>query len=483
MLPGHGGIRETCRHPQLPENDVAANSSKTDLLVVSDQVAGHSPPGRTLDNAYRYCDPRLSLAPESDAKIHADLSALRGGDRLAVIRRAIRRAGGDLGSLHLLTGHMGSGKTTELRRLAYDLGNDELKSTVVYFDAEALLRLPVADLEDILIGLWLVLAGDGPQALADTVPLPGNVSARARTLLQKWWQDKIHNQLVKLSSDLPGALVDGLRTVLAQLKGASPEEKSPWRVAMRPLAQTFIDGMNEAIAELRKDDGPPVIFVIDQLEKLSPGPHVATLYGQRLIDLKQLHAHVILTVPLYLCYDVAGSELVASVYGTGPVVLPMVKVSMRRADGGGPYDPGIQALANLLLLRVDFVQLFDDGPEAARDIAKLSGGSVRHALQLTQGAINMHDTPKVTRASIDLTAAEMTAAYERSLPDGWVDEVAYVHLHDAFRPACAADIKGALLYGLYVLEYKNGEPAPWHAVHPLVLATQKVQAALRARVG
>jgi len=38
---------------------------------------------------------------------------------------------------------------------------------------------------------------------------------------------------------------------------------------------------------------------------------------------------------------------------------------------------------------------------------------------------------------------------------------------------CEEDTKRELLLNLFVLEYQNGEPEPWYAVHPLVERCRK----------
>lgn len=73
-------------------------------------------PADNLADAVRLCDPFSPLDPREDEVLHEDLSAIRGGDRLGKIVRNIRRAGGTP-TLHFLSGHLGSGKTTELLRM------------------------------------------------------------------------------------------------------------------------------------------------------------------------------------------------------------------------------------------------------------------------------------------------------------------------------------------------------------------------------
>src|SRR5690242_15774053 len=84
-------------------------------VPLSQRILGQ-PPARTLDDAVRLSDPFTPLDPDVDVALRADLNAIRGGDRLAKIVRNIRRSGG-MPTLHFLTGHLGSGKTTELLRM------------------------------------------------------------------------------------------------------------------------------------------------------------------------------------------------------------------------------------------------------------------------------------------------------------------------------------------------------------------------------
>src|SRR4051812_32179990 len=83
-----------------------------------------SVPATTLADAVRLSDPFSPLDPREDERLHEDLSAIRGGDRLRRIVRNIRRAGGTP-TLHFLSGHLGSGKTTELLRMKQRLETKE----------------------------------------------------------------------------------------------------------------------------------------------------------------------------------------------------------------------------------------------------------------------------------------------------------------------------------------------------------------------
>jgi len=188
--------------------------------------------------------------------------------------------------------------------------------------------------------------------------------------------------------------------------------------------------------------------------------------------LKSLEAHLVITVPLYLCYAASGASLIG-LYGGEIVVVPMIEVRTRIAEGGGDNPQGIAAMAHLLGRRVAFERLFDEKGEAAVRIARYSGGCIRHALRMVGGAMNEHELPPVTAASVEREAGIMQADFERALPERYVPILKQIAKDNRFPDSCEQDIKRDLLLNLFVLEYQNGRPDPWYAVHPLVERCRK----------
>lgn len=420
------------------------------------------PPARTLDDAVRLCDPFTPLDPTVDNALRGDLNAIRGGDRLAEIVRNIRRSGGTP-TLHFLTGHLGSGKTTELLRMKQRLIHAEGKApanTVLFLDADAMLDRHDIDLEDIVVALWSVLFREKPKAAA--------------AVLAPVWQRQVQGALANFVVNLPDKVPEAIGAVLGQLKLPGLEQRQKLRVAVGSVLNALIEGLNGALAKIKEDEAGSVVLLLDNLEKLSQGQRagVERLYLERMGALKELDAHLVITVPLYLCYAAAGASLIG-LYGGEVVVLPMVKVRKRKSEGGGDDPAGLAAMADVLERRVDFGALFEDGHAAAEHIARLSGGCIRHALRMVQGAANQHDDPPVIRASVERAAAGIQADFERALPEAWVSVLRAVAKDNRFPDNCPEETKRELLRHLFVLEYQNGDPDPWYAVHPLVERCRK----------
>lgn len=424
------------------------------------------PPAKNLDDAYRLCDPFTPLDPTVDAALRADLNVIRGGDRLARIARNIRRSGGTP-TLHFLSGHLGGGKTTELLQMREHLihaqGNWPA-NTVFYLDADEMLDRYDVDLEDIVVALWWVVLRANPKA--------------ASKVLASVWESQVKGALANFVANMPDKVPEAVGAVLGQLKLPGLEQRQRIRVAVGSVLSALITGLNAALRSIAEEEAGSIVFLIDNLEKLSQGQRagVERLYLERMGALKDLEAHLVITVPLYLCYDTGGASLTTR-YGGGIVVLPMVKVRRRAAEAeakGGKDDPlGLTAVADLLRKRVHFESLFAGGRGAAENIARLSGGCVRHALRITQLAIGEHDSPPVTDKSIQLAAAILQAEFDRALPEAWVPILRHVAKENRFPDDLDKGVKADLLLHLYVLEYQNGEPEPWHAVHPLVEQCRK----------
>lgn len=421
-------------------------------------------PAANLADAVRLCDPFSPLDPREDEVLHEDLSAIRGGDRLKRIVRNIRRAG-STPTLHFLSGHLGSGKTTELLRMKQRLEmgeKDQPLTTTLFLDADTMLDRNDVDLEDILVALWGLVYEQQPAAAAK--------------VLSPIWKSQISAGLGKLvvNADAPEAL----KKLLGDIRFPSPDQKQKVRVALGSVTPALIEGLNQALALIARtppnDEAGAVVVLIDNLEKLSQGQRasVERLYLERMGALKSLEAHLVITVPLYLCYAAAGASLIG-LYGGEIVVVPMIEVRKRASDGGGDNPAGLAAMADLLAKRVQFNVLFEENMEAATRLARYSGGCIRHALRLVQGAVNEHDELPVTAASIERAAGIVQADFERALPEAYVPVLKQIAEKNRFPDDCDEEIKRNLLLHLFVLEYQNGKPDPWYGVHPLVERCRK----------
>ncbi|MCB9797309.1 MAG: hypothetical protein H6741_31860 [Alphaproteobacteria bacterium] len=430
-------------------------------------------PAKNLDDASVLCDPFTPLDPEQDGNLRKNLDKVRGEDRLASIRRNIRRARG-LPTLHFLSGHTGGGKTTELLRMKREIETDSRlggDTHVLLLDGDLLLNRQDIDLEDILIALWKVVYDESP--------------SKAGRALGEVWKSQIVSVLSKHVVNLPSAVPDALGKVLNEFKLASVEQRRRVRTALADASGALIEGLNKALAEFKAPDSPlrgsaNVVFLIDNLEKLSEGQSEAVerLYVERIGALKDLDAHLVITVPLYLCYGAAGASL-TSRYGGEVIVLPMIKVKERQAAGGGDYAEGLDALVELMAQRVDFLALFEGGLVTARSVARDSGGCIRHALRILYMAISRHDEAPVSVQSVERAADSIRSEYNRALPEAWISELLYVCQHNRFSAACNAEVKQGLLKNLFVLEYQNGEVPSWYDAHPLALSCSKVTAAAK----
>lgn len=188
------------------------------------------PPGQTLDDAYRLCDPFTPLQPEVDEALRANFDELRGGNRLEKIARNIRRSGGTP-TLHFLTGHVGGGKTTELLRMKERLVHSDgrfSENEVFYLDADEMLDRYNVDLEDIVIALWSVVFHRSPEAAA--------------RVLSPVWQQQVRGALAGFIVNMPDRVPDAVGAVLGQLKLPGLEQRQKVRVAVGAVLNALLKG-------------------------------------------------------------------------------------------------------------------------------------------------------------------------------------------------------------------------------------------------
>jgi hypothetical protein len=358
----------------------------------------------------------------------------------------------------LFFGHIGSGKTTELRRYAREL--DASKRYYVV-EVDVLVKLDRNNLQyaEVLMAM--------AESLTEQLANQGfDLDEADLAPVRQWFAVALHSrsQTRELSAELKTGLeagggIPGLVKLFAGFTAAfktGSTHKTEWRQEIRnrftTLATAFSNLIRAAEARLMKAGrAERVLFLVDGTDKMR-GEDTQMFFVQDAEQLLTIQTLAIYTAPLHLKYDGRlGGKLDAD------IVLPMVKLLER---DGRRCEAGWRAMTQLLLLRADRSLFADDA-----DIALLvqhSGGHPRELLRLLslccEVAEGLIDAP-VVRKAIEQLAAEyryflkpadyaLLVAIDSNPDQGGNDEAAQ-----------------ALLHRLALMQYNDGT---WRRSHPVV---------------
>lgn len=120
-----------------------------------------------LQKVYRAFDP-LEPLPADDTRRYVDLNAVRGSSgfthRLAspilLSGPAADQTGAETPTCQVVTGHRGSGKSTELRRLQHALEESDKRFFVVYCSSESDIDRNDVDFPEVLIAIVRQMAAN-----------------------------------------------------------------------------------------------------------------------------------------------------------------------------------------------------------------------------------------------------------------------------------------------------------------------------------
>ncbi len=410
------------------------------------------------------CNPSMPLLPE-DELLHEDLSGVQGGARFEMIEKRIRMADRQY-VRELVTGHAGSGKSTELLRLAARLREPKETQSfhVVYLDAFEYVSQWGIRLPHIIIALLAALAQQERDDLKDTRPAKKLVS-RIKSLA-----GSVSKDIAKDIDTL--AHIPLLTTALR----ASQELSSKFRDQAVTQIQDLLRELNDLVAEVVAELNVDIVFIIDNLEKIpeqivdGQGSLHEALFVRDL-PLLDIPAHVVLTYPISLNYS--NVELLRVFPGSNKTTLPMVSV---RLPPGSPERgddrEGIAALRHLLLRRVKRDVFADD--EAIEHVIRLSGGCVRDLMRFV-GELPIVGEPPFTRDHVTRAVQDFKNDYERILlGKPYVRHLPAIEQSGRVSGDLEPDWKREILLGLVVLEYDTDT---WFDVHPLAKLTRTFTAA------
>jgi len=358
----------------------------------------------------------------------------------------------------LFFGHIGSGKTTELRRYAQWL-NESKRYYVVEVDVltkldrnnlqytEALMAMAESLLER-LVGDGYALNEGDLQPMRDWFSKVTQIKVESR---------EVSGELktgMEASGGIPG-LVKLFANFTAAFKTGS-SQKNEWRQEIRNHFTTLSAAFNQFIRSVEsllkeKDRADRVLFLVDGTDKMR-GEDTLQFFVQDAEQLLAIQTLAIYTAPLELKYDGRmGGKLDAD------IVLPMVKLYER---DGRRCEAGWTALTQLLLLRADR-SLFS----SEEDVAKLvehCGGHPRELLRLLKLCCEFADSSiddKVVQRSI----AQLAADYRYFLKPA--DYELLANIDNTPEQGGNDEAAQHLLHRLALLQYNDGA---WRRSHPVI---------------
>lgn len=408
--------------------------------------------------------PEPLMLSEEDADVYVDLVEARGGSNpVEKLAREFRFS--PEGQLcRLLTGHRGSGKSTELYQLKKRLAENEIFACVI--PAENGIDYNDVDFPEVL----LTIARELKRVLQSELDIDlGDGYFRARF-------DWLKNSL---GAEVPLEGVMGMLGLSSIIK-ESPQARSAVRKAMEPDTSNLILETNKMIGDarkaLKKKNYTDLVLLVDDLDKvnerrLETGKSLGeNLFVTREPQMSGFACHVVYTVPIGLVYS-SISGVLTTMYGGNIPVTPMVKIA-GRPPTRKPIAEGIAAMRDVVRLRTEQAgssldRVFEDG--VLDRLITNSGGQLRELMHFLRMSLIRGDVP-VSMASAEEAMNELRRTYNRQLTVKHrkllKDVVESVGNIDDLRTDANEQTLNELLQNRSLLHYSNDEE--WYAPNPLV---------------
>ena len=428
------------------------------------------------------CDPTrtLVLSNPEDRKYYIDFASVRGGKLIEALERTIlHRSKRSQSSCQLFTGHIGCGKSTELRRLQADLEKHNFH--VVYFESTEDLDMADVDVTDILLAIIRQVAESLEQIDIHLKPnYFQNLFNEVADFLETPIDFSYKNEF---------SLPIGLGKITAQTK-ESPKLRSRLRQYLEPRTKSILEALNnhvlsQASEQLREKGKQGLVVIVDNLDRVDNRPTVHNrtqpeyLFVDRGEQLRQLHCHLVYTIPLSLTFSNEYQAL-TNRFGGGvpPQRLPMVPVQCR---DGRPAEAGIALLKQMVLIRafpdvlpdqrLSLIPQIFDSPTTLHRLCCVSGGHIRNLLGMLYRCLQDADPP-ITRHTLEKVIRDHRDSLMLPIDD---EEWAILHRVSQSQRVRGEDGHQMLLRSLFVFEYRDDEGL-WFDVSPVLRETKQFKA-------
>ena len=409
---------------------------------------------------YQAFDPSPLKAGDTD--LYVDLDEVRGSTGLVKKLAQTIKLSETTTTTQLLAGHIGSGKSTELRLLQKQLQDDGY--FVVFCQILEDIDERDADFPDVLLSMMRQMASE--------------IKERAKIELKPtYFQQRFEevNELLKSKVALPD-LINGLFSLSSAIK-SSPDTRRKIREIFEPKTNDWLFAANEiigkAVLELGKKGRNGLVIIVDDLDKVSvekPGeerPSVAErLFLERHAQLIGFQCHVVYTLPLPLVYSCRERDIASLYKLDAPPVVPMTKVVGR---DGKRYKKGFDKFISIIQKRLEKAKvttsLFENN--RIRDkIITYSAGQPRQLMILIREAIIAGSVP-IKEEYVENIARKIRHSYERQLRQEHWSIIEQVRQDNRLERNAGNDaLCMELLANRAILYYLNDDQ--WYGLNPLL---------------
>ena len=357
------------------------------------------------------------------ADLYVDLDAARGDTE--IVRRVARKIRlADAATCQVITGHPGSGKSTELFRLQHHLQEADdagERYFVVLVRADDHMDRNDVDFPEVLIAIIRQLATDLRERL--------KVELQPGYFRDRWERLK---DLAFSEVELDGIKLDAGMATLAGTIKHSPDARLEVRKLLEPDTTNWVHAANDVIGtakqELQKKGYRDLVIVVDDLDKIITRVHPSAectttehLFVHRAAQMTAFECHVVYTLPLELAYS-HHEQAIEARYGGELPVIPMTKTATP-PPALRAHRKGIDLFREIIANRLKSVDathadLFHN-KSVETSLIKLSGGQPTELMTLIREAIISGDLP-IKAAALRRCHEDALRTYQRQLrPEHW----------------------------------------------------------------
>lgn len=434
-------------------------------------------PAQTLAEVYRTMATRPLAKPEELKAFYRDMNSVRGGDKIAHIKRDLEREHSITHFKGFFMGHSGVGKSTEINRL---VGMVENKFRILRINA--LEDLNAADFRpfDLLFVILYRLMGEvGKLESQDKIP-PELLDS-----LSQWFHTNEYTEISEREKNVTETREFGMPKKISELIGlvfnvsnslryTSRRQEKVTEYSYKTIGQ-LIDLLNRLFiaANLQiQAEGREWVIIGEDFDKRGVSPaRVEELFIEHANIFTSLKVHLIFNIPNALAYSEKAQELPKinryCIYDT--------PVYTRTHE---PDTNGREALREVMNARMT-PALFDEGQQERLIVA--SGGNLTELFALTveaadNAALRSGENGIIEAQDVTRSINARRREYRNALGSSPHDPIPIPHVEKAARLVAIYnqmpryDYPDRILYTLIVaraVQEFNGES--WFGLHPLVV--------------